>query len=160
MNYCRPVTYELSLYVDTNTDKTFEAGTPQFPYSNLAFAFLEAFNFRSSLLYEEKAIKIYLQEGEHTVYSGLLPLLAMTAEITVVPWVPGGERPRIRFERNVDEGFNTYLQGLYGRSLAQVNYVYRELPSRSYGFLFHAYLPKSYVTIFSTQLSFQDIYLK
>jgi hypothetical protein len=49
---------------------------------------------------------------------------------------------------------------LYGRSLAQVNYVYRELPSRSFGMLFHAYLPKSYVTIFSSQLSFQDIYLK
>ena len=26
--------------------------------------------------------------------------------------------------------------------------------------LFHAYLPKSYVTIFSSQLSFQDVYLK
>lgn len=38
--------------------------------------------------------------------------------------------------------------------------MYRELPSRSFGMLFHAYLPKSYVTIFSSQLSFQDIYLK
>ena len=102
VKYCRPVTYELSLYVDANTDKDFEAGTPQFPYSNLAFAFLDAFNFRSSILSEEKSVKIYMQEGEHTVYSGIVPLLTMTAEITVVPWVPGGERPIIKFERNID----------------------------------------------------------
>jgi hypothetical protein len=50
----------MALYVDTNTDKAFEAGTPQYPFSNLAFAFLEVFNFRNILLSEEKTVKIYL----------------------------------------------------------------------------------------------------
>ena len=45
--FCRPVTNEnqVHLYIDSKvTDSTFEAGTAVYPYSNIAYAFLEVFN--------------------------------------------------------------------------------------------------------------------
>lgn len=71
----------MEIYVDNNVNKSFEDGTQRFPYSNIAFAFQDIFNFRISTV----NMRILLSEGEHIVYSGILPLFAMYSTITVTP---------------------------------------------------------------------------
>ena len=67
----------MPIYIDTITNKSFETGTKEYPFSNIAFAFLEAFNYRNQLNQVGITIKVFLLDGEHLVYSGALPLLAM-----------------------------------------------------------------------------------
>lgn len=114
----------MHLYIDSKiTDSTFEAGTAVYPFSNLAYAFLEVFNFQKS--YSTVNIIIHLQDGIHKVYSRKLPLYSANTNITVIPW--GEEsKAKVTFLRNDDE-IKGYLNSMYGRSIAEMNYGYRTI---------------------------------
>ena len=46
IRYCRPVDDNIvTFYVSQEGEYEFEAGTEEYPFSNLAFAFMEVFNF-------------------------------------------------------------------------------------------------------------------
>jgi hypothetical protein len=80
------------LYIDSKTtDSTLEAGTAVYPFSNIVYAFQEVFNFQK--FYSTLKIIIHLQEGDHKVYSGKLPLLIANSNITVIPW---GEESKVK----------------------------------------------------------------
>jgi len=82
----------VNLYIDSKTtDSTLEAGTAVYPFSNIAYAFQEVFNFKK--FYSTINIIIHLQEGDHKVYSGKLPLLIANSNITVIPW---GEESKVK----------------------------------------------------------------
>jgi len=89
------------LYIDSKTtESTLEAGTAVYPFSNIAYAFQEVFNFQK--FYSTINIIIHLQEGDHKVYSGKLPLYVANSNITVIPW---GEESKVKvtFYRNNED---------------------------------------------------------
>jgi hypothetical protein len=84
-------------YIDSkSTESTFEAGTAIYPFSNIALAFLEVFNYQK--LYSAVNIIIHLQEGLHVVYIGQLPLFTSHSNITVIPWSNTESKPKLVFE--------------------------------------------------------------
>ncbi len=100
LTFCRPYdpsTKEISLYVDNNLQKNFEAGTPEYPFGNLAFAFVEPFNFRTTILEYGLSTRIYLSAGEHVVHAGVFPLYSLSSSIALQPW-RANTKPIIRFE--------------------------------------------------------------
>ena len=57
--FCRPKSNdEVRFYITSNTDTDFETGTEDYPFSNIAFAFMEVFNNKEK--YEDHKIVIIL----------------------------------------------------------------------------------------------------
>ena len=103
-----------------------------YPYSNIAYAFQEVFNFQK--YYSTVNIIIHLQEGIHKVYSGKLPLLIANSNITVIPW--GAEsKPKVTYLRS-DECIQNQINSMFGRSLGELSYGFRMIQNDSYKKLF------------------------
>ena len=123
---------KMTLYVVANSTGhsiSFEAGTESYPYTNLAHAFLEIYNQRSSFV--NLTLEILLSEGLHYVFSGQLPLFALSANVTLAPWKLT-RPPVIHFLAQDSDALETFYLSLFKRSLAQLNYLYTDVPADAF----------------------------
>jgi hypothetical protein len=157
VGFCRVFdndTKQVTLYVSSlKSTSRFEAGTKNFPFSNLAFAFIESFDYNPVLSFLGLSFKILLAPGEHSVYSGRLPLCAYNSNITLQPLLPG-TNPTLRFKVLLDDTeLEQYYLPLFGRSIASLNYVYKQLLHSAVGYAFHDLYPLTYLTAYEAQIS-------
>ena len=164
VSVCRhfdPSASKVTLYVAANAtghSTSFEAGTESYPYTNLAHAFLEAFNHRSS--FANLTFEILLSEGSHYVFSGQLPLFALSANVTLAQW-KSTRHPVIQFLAQDSGALETYYLSLFKRSLAQLTYLYTDEPTDAS--VFSSYIDlyaKSNLLIFNSHIAFKDLEMR
>lgn len=159
VTFCRPfdpVTRQVTLYVDEDNNSTFETGTIEHPFSNLAFAFIEPFNFHNQITLAEISYKIYLSSGEHVVYSGRLPLFVNQLDLTV----QASTSATLKFHSVEHDELETYYYKLFDHSLSQLNYRYVNPIDPQLSEIFHKLYPATHMTIYNSNITLLDIDIK
>jgi hypothetical protein len=103
----------------------FESGTQDYPFSNLAFAFREVFNYQSK--FSDYRVNIILSRtGTHKLYTGLLPAYIYDSTITINSDATGTNRYSNLLIVNDETTISSYLKSLFSVSLAQKSYSFTD----------------------------------
>jgi hypothetical protein len=93
-----------------------------------------------------------LSDGDHIVYSGRLPLFAMSLRAFIQP-LNNGQATIIFGPDDIEE----YYYTLFGKSIAQLNYLYGHSMCQAIANTFHSLYPISHISAYSSQLTFKNL---
>jgi hypothetical protein len=73
-----------------------------------------------------------------------------------MPWGDQESNPVLVFNYN-PEGYSSKSGSMYGRSIAEINYVYKDVKDESHKKLFHLLTQKSNILVLDSTLTFKDL---
>ena len=162
VSYCRPfdpLTKEVSIYISNSnpsTNKGYQTGSIDHPYTNIAYAFAEAFSFNPIFSQFALSYKIMLSKGTHKVYSGRIPLYIYNLNVTIEP-INEDSYPTLDFSVSGDEEVLDAYYPILGNAISPLAYIYANIPESKIQLIFHSLYTTSYLTLYQASVTFSGV---